>query len=132
MKKTFGTFLCEKRKELGYTQLDIANQMQVTDKAVSKWERDLSYPDINSLPKLAEILHVSVEELMQVESKKEKEENIHDIFCTVLKAIPLAMGVATIVLSMMNKIDIHTAIQFLSIGMVSLSLFLLQNKRSYD
>ena len=132
MKKTFGTFLCEKRKELGYTQWDVADQMQVTDKAVSKWERNLSYPDINSLPKLVEILQVSVEELMQVESKKEKKENIHNIFCTILKAIPLSMGIATIVLDMMNKIDNHTAIQFLSIGAVSLSLYLLQNKRSYD
>ena len=92
--------------------------MQVTDRAVSKWERNLSYPDINSLPKLVEILQVSVEELMQVESKKEKKENIHNIFCTILKAIPLSMGIATIVLDMMNKIDNHTAIQFLSIGTV--------------
>ena len=42
------------------------------------------------------------------------------------------MGVATQFLGIMDKIDIHTAIQFLAIGMVSLSLYLLQNKRSYD
>ncbi|EMC56387.1 helix-turn-helix domain-containing protein [Streptococcus mutans OMZ175] len=40
--------------------------MRVTDKAVSKWERDLSFPDINSIPKLAEIFEVSVDDLMQV------------------------------------------------------------------
>ena len=38
------------------TQLDLARKMGVTDKAVSKWERDLSFPDISSLPKLAEEL----------------------------------------------------------------------------
>lgn len=40
--------------------------MGVTDKAVSKWERDLSCPDINSLPTLAALLNVSVDELMQL------------------------------------------------------------------
>lgn len=47
------------------TQADLAKKMLVADKAESKWERDLSYPDIASLPKLAEILNVSVDELMQ-------------------------------------------------------------------
>ncbi|MCB5069828.1 helix-turn-helix domain-containing protein [Streptococcus mutans] len=36
----------------------------MTDKAVSKWERDLFFPDINSIPKLAEIFEVSVDDLM--------------------------------------------------------------------
>lgn len=39
--------------------------MGVTDKAVSKWERDICYPDVNSLPKLAEIFGISVDELMK-------------------------------------------------------------------
>ncbi|MFM1629730.1 helix-turn-helix domain-containing protein [Streptococcus mutans] len=52
------------RKEKGMTQLELAEKMRVTDKAVSKWERDLSFPDINSIPKLAEIFEVSVDDLM--------------------------------------------------------------------
>lgn len=48
------------------TQLELADKMGVTDKAVSKWERDLSCPDVNSIPKLAEIFEISVDELMQV------------------------------------------------------------------
>lgn len=48
------------------TQLELAEKMRVTDKAVSKWERDLSFPDINSIPKLAEIFEVSVDDLMKV------------------------------------------------------------------
>ncbi|MCB4930672.1 helix-turn-helix domain-containing protein [Streptococcus mutans] len=50
------------------TQLELAEKMRVTDKAVSKWERDLSFPDINSIPKLAEIFEVSVDDLMQVKT----------------------------------------------------------------
>ncbi|WP_019320496.1 helix-turn-helix domain-containing protein [Streptococcus mutans] len=50
------------------TQLELAEKMRVTDKAVSKWERDLSFPNINSIPKLAEIFEVSVDDLMQVKT----------------------------------------------------------------
>ena len=62
------------RKEKGMTQLELAEKMGVTDKAVSKWERDLSFPDINSIPKLAEVFGISVDELMQI--KTETKENM--------------------------------------------------------
>lgn len=71
-KQTFGTMVAALRKEKGMTQLELAQEMGVTDKAVSKWERDLSYPDIGSIPKLAEQLNVSVEELMQVQCNQKK------------------------------------------------------------
>ena len=51
--QTFGTTVAALRKARGMTQLDLADRMGVTDKAVSKWERDLSFPDTASLPKLA-------------------------------------------------------------------------------
>ena len=72
--KRVGAFLKELRKENGMTQLQLAEIMGVTDKAVSKWERDLSVPDVNSIPKLAETFGVTVDELMQV--KTETKENI--------------------------------------------------------
>ena len=66
MKKTLGVIIAEHRKEKGMTQLELAEKMGVTDKAVSKWERDLSCPDIHSLPNLAAILGISVDDLMQI------------------------------------------------------------------
>ena len=66
---TMGMVITSLRKAQGMTQAELAEKMQVTDKAVSKWERDLSCPDIQSLPRLAEILEVSVEELMQGETR---------------------------------------------------------------
>lgn len=50
-KQTLGEMIAALRKEQGLTQAALAEKMNVTDKAVSKWERDLSCPDINSLPK---------------------------------------------------------------------------------
>lgn len=73
-KKTLGMMIASLRKENGMTQLELAEKMGVTDKAVSKWERDLSCPDINILPKLAEVFGISVDELMQIGTEAQNEE----------------------------------------------------------
>ena len=56
------------RKEKKLTQKELADQMGVTDKAVSKWERGLSFPDISLLPKLSEVLGVTVNDLVNAEN----------------------------------------------------------------
>ena len=106
-KQTFGAMLAALRKEKGMTQLELAEQMGVTDKAVSKWERDLSFPDVTSLPRLAEILEVSVDELMQGKVGKTSftlGEKVGDIVDLALKGVAVAMGVAVAVLSILNQI----------------------------
>ncbi|MGD8455141.1 MAG: helix-turn-helix transcriptional regulator [Anaerolineales bacterium] len=60
-------FITELRKEKELTQKDLADQLGVTDKAVSKWERGLSYPDISLLSKLSHILGVTTSELLNGE-----------------------------------------------------------------
>lgn len=67
----FGAFIVKCRKEKNMTQADLASKIQVTDKAVSRWERGIGFPDINTLEPLASALEVSVLELM----KSEKLEN---------------------------------------------------------
>ena len=64
-KEAFGKFLAQQRKAKGYTQKALAEKLFVSDKAVSKWERSLSMPDISLLIPLAEILEVSVTELLE-------------------------------------------------------------------
>ena len=54
--KKFGMFIATLRKEKNMTQVDLAKKLQVTDKAVSKWERGLGFPDINSIEPLADAL----------------------------------------------------------------------------
>lgn len=61
----FGSFLQQRRKELRMTQSDLANILNVTDKAVSRWERGIGFPDIKLLEPLAEALELSLTELMQ-------------------------------------------------------------------
>lgn len=67
--KTIGETISSLRKKKGMTQNEIAEKMNITDKAVSKWERDLSCPDINTISKLADVLDVSVEELLNAKQK---------------------------------------------------------------
>ena len=59
-KQTFGTFVAEQRKRQGLTQRQLAQLLHVTDKAVSKWERGLSYPDVTLLQPLAAALGLRV------------------------------------------------------------------------
>jgi len=124
-KKTFGSMIATLRKQNGMTQLDLAEKMGVTDKAVSKWERDLSFPDVNSIPKLAEIFDISVDELMQVKADtKESGTNnkISEIVTLALKGIALAMGIAVTVLSILGEIETNSAIGMLGIGLACLAI----------
>ena len=61
----FGSFVAELRREKNYTQKQLAQLLCISDKAVSKWERGLSLPDISMLLPLADILEVSVTELLE-------------------------------------------------------------------
>ena len=129
MKKTLGMMIAELRKEKGMTQLELAEKMGVTDKAVSKWERDLSCPDINSLPNLAEILGVTVDELMQIKKDAENpSQSVQDIIQLIFKVVPLAMGVAVVVLSVMGELEIQSGFTMLGIGLFCIGISLLNNK----
>ena len=128
-KETMGMMIAAKIKELGMTQLDLAEKMGVTDKAVSKWERDLSYPDINSLPKLAEVFDMSVDDLMQVkrESMEQGDQtSVKDIVRLIPRAVCIAMGVAVAVLSILGQLDAQKATVMLGIGVACARIALLE------
>ena len=130
MKKTLGTMIAELRKQHGMTQLELAEKMGVTDKAVSKWERDLSCPDINSLPNLAEVLGVSVEELMQIKKEAEvPERKVHEIIEIAPKAVAMAMGIAVTVLTILNELDHQSGMIMLGIGLACVGISLMSEKK---
>lgn len=127
-KESLGEMIMSLRKERGMTQLELAEKMGVTDKAVSKWERDLSCPDINSIPRLAEVLNVSVEELMQSKREPAKSaDKTKTLVELILKAVALAMGVAAVVLSSLKAIDVYSGLTMLGIGLTALGLAGIKN-----
>ncbi len=130
MKKSLGVLITEHRKEKGMTQAQLAEQMGVTDKAVSKWERDLSCPDISSVPKLAEILGVTVDQLMNGETSSSPiNKKVQEITALILRAVPLAMGVAVTVLMILDQLDARLGMIMLGIGLASISMYLLQDQK---
>lgn len=121
-KQTMGEMIATLRKEKSMTQLQLAEKMGVTDKAVSKWERNLSCPDIDSLPLLAEIFGISVDELIQVKQHGKEEKPAEKITDTILKVIPMAMGVAVTVLAVMKQLDVNSGFIMLGIGMACMAI----------
>ena len=66
-----GRFIAQKRKAMNMTQNELAKKLHITDKAVSKWERGLSFPDISILIPLAEILNIGLYDLLKGGSENE-------------------------------------------------------------
>ena len=76
-KKTIGTFIAALRKAHGMTQRELAERCNVSDKAVSRWERDECAPDLTLLPVLAEIFDITVDELLRGERRGEECADTH-------------------------------------------------------
>ena len=54
----FGQFIASIRKEKGWTQMELAHKLNITDKAVSKWERGIGFPDLKMIEPLAQVLEI--------------------------------------------------------------------------
>ena len=72
-KKTIGGFISALRKANGMTQKDLAEKLNVSDKTVSRWERDDGAPDLSLIPVIAEIFDVTCDELLRGERKSPAE-----------------------------------------------------------
>ena len=76
-----GRFIAERRKKANLTQMQLADKLGITDKAVSKWERGVAMPDTSIMLELCELLDISVNELlsgekMDMEIKYQQNEQL--------------------------------------------------------
>lgn len=122
--KNIGETIASLRKNKSMTQNELAEKMNVTDKAVSKWERNLSCPDVNTISKLADILGVSVEELLNSKNKEYFNSKIKDLVNLIFKAVALAMGIAVVVLNILDKINVKSSMIMLGIGISCVCIYL--------
>lgn len=87
--KTLGTKISDLRKARKMTQDELADEMGVSSQAVSKWENDLSIPDLPILIQLAEYFHVTLDDLVREKEKtvelvaEEDRKNIENMFLRV-------------------------------------------------
>lgn len=96
---SIGSLISNRRKEKNMTQNDLALKLNVTDKAVSKWERDICFPDVALLPEIAKILDLNLEDLIL--GRKRTSSNLFDL---VLTAVSFAMGTAVFILSVLERL----------------------------
>ncbi|MFV0351655.1 MAG: helix-turn-helix domain-containing protein [Oscillospiraceae bacterium] len=85
MENTIGSLIQKLRKDKGFSQLELAEKLNVTDKAVSKWECESSIPNVELIPKIAEILDVTVNDLIDgsIAHRQEKiDKVIEDVYIT--------------------------------------------------
>ena len=89
MKKTLGEKINNLRKQKGMTQDDLAEKVGVSSQAVSKWEKNLSIPDLPILIELSDFFHITLDDLVKEKENtvcfvpKEERKNINDMFLRV-------------------------------------------------
>ena len=127
--KSIGEIITACRKDKGMTQKDLADLLNVTDKAVSKWERNVACPDTQTLPKLAQILGISVEELLCGNpAPVSGHKGAAYLLPLILKAVPLAMGIAVTVTALLGELDLKSGFSMLGIGLACIAIYLLREQ----
>ncbi len=121
--KSMAEVISSRRKELGMTQKDLAEKLNITDKAVSKWERGIACPDTAAIPTLARILGISLEELMTAEpAQADGHRGAEYLTDLILKAVPLAMGIAVAVTALLGEVEVTHGLSMLGIGLACLAI----------
>lgn len=110
-REQFGRFVAEMRRERGLTQRELAQQLHVSDKAVSKWERGLACPDISVLPQIAEILGVNVDDLLSNPTtdkwhafKELNRNDVKEMLLLLCRCISLVLAVGGLIIYFMGKL----------------------------
>ena len=143
-KKTFGEYIRERRKAHGLTQKEFAEQLYVTESAVSKWERGMSYPDITLLLDICAILGVTEHELLTAsedtnkraaERLAEKYQRLTQSFCVfmyvIFGGVLIGCGIAASVNSNFWILPIAAAAVMLAASLTVLP-FLLARKPDWE
>ena len=129
--KNLGNTISKLRKEKNMTQLDLAKKLNVTDKAVSKWERGISYPDITTISTLAKVLEVDVSELITLCKKEENpyksKEDTNKLIDTILIIIPFALSIALIVFTIIGNISTEEQMNLITIAILANSIYNLRH-----
>ncbi len=129
-----GIFIAQKRKEKGLTQKELAKRLNVTDKAVSKWERGLGCPDVSILELLSKELEVSILEILKgrmIEDEVIKVVDVNDYvkdtvdyttnsnirnlkkFCSkIIEIFTVILGIYLIVLNINHMIYLHSTFEY--------------------
>ena len=127
-----GKFICLKREEKKLTQEKLAEKLNITDRAVSKWERGLSMPDAATIPVLCDILGITINDLFSgqvvdmkdnekklaenlLEMKKKKEEKDKQLLQLEIIIGIISTCALLFIISLVNFIDLDDSVKLLII-----------------
>ena len=115
-RKSIGSFIAVLRKANGLTQRELADKLGVSDKAVSRWERDETAPDLYLIPAIAEIFGVTADELLRGEragenalSLEKQNEKTERQIKTVLKAVRTKFLTKTLICALIAIVGLLAA-----------------------
>lgn len=116
-KKTIGKFISALRRANGMTQRELADKLFVSDKAVSRWERDECAPDLTLIPAIAEIFGITTDELLRGERNTSSNSNDEEI------AVKQKNKSDKLFKSMLyNRMIKYKNLTLISLGLIALSL----------
>ncbi len=145
-----GNFIANLRKKKNLTQQELGDKLHITDKAVSKWERGLSLPDITILEKLADVLDTDIYSILQIEKKenididKLLQEEKNKIKKIIIKKIMFIMiPIIIIICIILFKLlpfgyDVshvrytHNENKLINLGVPKFSFYMKNNEDSYS
>ena len=124
-----GEFISKLREEKGLTEKELGEKLGITEKNISEWEKNVSAPDASAISKLSEFFGVSFEEFATPKTSSDVRSKINYIIDIVLRAVPVAMGAALIVSTIISQIDLKSGFMMLGISVVSIGIYLLKNEK---
>ena len=122
IEKQIKDVIYENRKKKQLTQEQLADQLNVSNKTISKWERGLGYPDILILPTLAKVLDISVNELLSTDDLK--PESIEQYDYKIMTKYKLNIIFAFFILIFSPVLYIISAFVFQSYELSIISIFI--------
>ena len=119
-----GILIATLRKEKGLTQRELADKLQVTDKAVSKWERGLSCPDLSVLPQVAQLLGVTVDDLLSQHAQSDKrqafrelnKEDLKEVLFLLCRCVSLALSIGGLLIYLLGGLTVSDLVVMLCIA----------------
>lgn len=125
---SLGHLIASKRRTLGLTQSDIAEQLRVSDQAVSKWERNLSRPSLRVTNSLKPLLDITEEELKNAQLATPSHYRILHVFSSYmtfgLMLTALVLAIVATVLLILEQIDPRNAVIMLGLSAVGIAIIL--------
>lgn len=125
---SLGQLINSKRRAQGLTQSELAEQLRVSDQAVSKWERNLSRPGLRVTNKLKTLLDISTEELTTAQQATPSHYRILQAFDAYLTfgllVAAMVLAIVATVLLILEQIELRNAVIMIGMAVVGVSVIL--------